>query len=57
MNPLRTAAGLFPGNIFTLLPAAIAVLFVLTNALYVRGQQNANAKAEPTPEPAGGGAE
>jgi len=51
MNPLRTAAGLFPDNIFTLLPAAIAVLFVLTNALYVRGQQNANAQAEPTPEP------
>jgi hypothetical protein len=51
MNPLRTAAGLFPGNIFTLLPAAIAVLFILTTTLYVRGQENPNGQAEPTPQP------
>lgn len=48
MNPLRTAAGLFPIRNITLLPAAVVVLFLLTSGLYVTGQQSA--QAEPTPQ-------
>ena len=48
MNPLRTAAGLFPINLVTLLSAAIVVFFLLTSGSYVRGQSST--QAEPTPQ-------